>query len=407
MPSPSTEILWPAVVAVTVIFAIGAAFVSTIFFGQRRHIKSQQAVLARLQDEVAERTQAERYLREAEEKYRGIFENSVEGIFQISPEGRFISVNPAFAQIFGFESPAKVIESSAGTAVQAIAPGLDLVTLGSPSANGDTVTNYETRSHRVDGKRIWISINSRKVRDASSRTMYYEGTVEDISQRKHAEQVQRDLAKYILEAQEAERKRVAFDLHDSVNQMLSSVRYRLKSAEEESRGARRSTWKGAEESRMLVEKAIQELKRISRNLRPTTLDDLGLVAAARTLGAEFTARTGITVQVESSGMKRRLPADLELALFRIVQEALNNVEKHSQATKVEVSFALSGPTAIATVVDDGKGFNPTKVNHGGHRGLGLVSMNERATLLGGTVTIESIRRKGTRVVAHIPVNNQR
>lgn len=400
MPSPSIDILWATVVTISVIFTIGALFVFTIFFGQRRYIKSQQTVLARLENEVAERTRAE-------ERYRGIFENAVEGIFQLSPKGRFISVNPAFAQIFGFESPERLIESSIENVVQSLTPGLDLVTLSSSSENEGTVRNCEIRSRRMDGKRIWISINSHGVKDSAGQTKYYEGTVEDITQRKHAAEVQRDLARYILEAQEAERKRVAFDLHDSVNQMLSSVRYRLKSAEEESRGRRQGFWKGAEESRVLVEKAIQELKRISKNLRPATLDDLGLLAAARTLGVEFTERTGILVRVDSSGMTHRLPSDLELAFFRIVQEALNNVAKHSQATEVEVAFTLSDSTALATVADNGRGFNPLRINRGKHRGLGLVSMNERASLLGGIVTIESTRREGTKVVAQIPINTQK
>lgn len=400
MPPTSSEILWPTLVAISVIFIVGAVFVLTIYFGQRRYIRSQQIVLARLQNEIAERTRAE-------ERYRGIFENAVEGIFQLSPEGRFISVNPAFAQIFGFESPERLVEFKAENVVQSLTPGLDFVTLGASSENEGTVRNHEIRSRRMDGKRIWISINSHRVKNSENQWVYYEGTVEDITQRKHAEEVQRNLARYILEAQETERKRVAFDLHDSVNQMLSSVRYRLKSAEEESRGKRQGFWKRAEESRLLVEKAIQELKRISRNLRPATLDDLGLLAAARTLGVEFTERTGILVRVESSGMIHRLPSDLELALFRIVQEALNNVEKHSQATKVEVAFTLSDSTARATVVDNGKGFNPLRINRGKQRGLGLVSMNERASLLGGIVTIESTRRKGTKVGAQIPIKTQK
>ena len=118
------------------------------------------------------------------------------------------------------------------------------------------VANHISTALREDKKRIWVSANIRAVRDSNQATLYYEGTIEDISERRRAEQLQRELSRRILEAQETERKRVAFELHDSINQMLSSVRYRLKSAEETSRGKIRSGWAGAEESRVLVEKSV-------------------------------------------------------------------------------------------------------------------------------------------------------
>ncbi|MCX6132793.1 MAG: PAS domain S-box protein [Ignavibacteriales bacterium] len=396
MPTPPVDLLWPTIIAITAVFTIGAVFVVSIYFGQRRYIRSQETVLARLQEEVAERTRAE-------QQYRDIFENAVEGIFQVATNGDLITANPALARIFGYVSPELLMRDIKSEVRQSLLPEFRQKRFLTILEEQGTVANYISTALREDKKRIWVSTNIRAVRDSKQATLYFEGTIEDITERRQAERLQRELSRRILEAQESERKRVAFELHDSVNQMLSSVRYRLKSAEETSRGKIRNGWDGAQESRVLVEKTIQEIRRISRNLRPSALDDLGLAAAVRTLSDEFVKRTGIPLQVDSSKLTRRLPPNVELALFRVVQEALNNIEKHSQAKSVNIRLALGNSAALAVIIDDGKGFNPVTLNRQKQRGLGLISMKERASLLGGSMTIDSASGKGTKVEARIPL----
>ena len=363
--------------------------------------------MQRLQIEISDRTQAERKAREAEVKYRGIFENAVEGIFQLAADGHLINANPALASIYGYESPEDLVAMFRSDGNRSLVPDLRQNPYRIILEQEGLLTNHETRALRKDHKKIWISVSIRAVKDAAQKTLYYEGTIQDITERRQAEQLQRELSRRILDAQESERKRVAFELHDSINQMLSSVRYRLKSAEEQSNGNNRSPWAGAQESRILVEKTIQEIRRISRNLRPSALDDLGLAAAVRTLSDEFVKRAGISLKVDSSKLTRRLPPDIELALFRVVQEALNNIEKHSRAKNVDIQLAVSKSTAIAVVIDDGRGFNPVTPYRQKQRGLGLSSMKERASLLGGTMTIETAHGKGTSVEARIPLSSQK
>lgn len=357
-------------------------------------------MLTRLQEEVAERTRAE-------QRYRGIFDNAIEGIFQAAENGDLITANPALARIFGYRSPEDLMQSVRSNVSQPLLPEFRQRRFWSLLEQHGELINYESNTLRSDHKKIWVSVDIRAVKNPEQATLYYEGTIQDITQRRQAEHLQRELPRRILEAQEAERKRVAFELHDSINQMLSSVRYRLKSAEEKSNGKVRSVWAGAQESRILVEKTIQEIRRISRNLRPSALDDLGLAAAVRTLSDEFVKRTGILLQVDSSRLTRRLPPNVELALFRIVQEALNNIEKHSKATNVQVLLALKRSSAFAMISDDGRGFNRVAVNRKKQRGLGLISMSERASILGGTVTIDSDRAKGTKVEVQIPLITQK
>ena len=390
MPSPSFDILWAALIAVSVVFIICAGFILTIVFGQRRYIKTQSENLAQL--------------RQAEAKYRSVFENAVEGIFQIGPGGHFLNINPAFAHIFGFDSPEDLMASLEGAAGPLPKSGFRLQNLCSQVTQQASLSNYEMKSRRKDNKTIWICVNAHTVKDVANSASYFEGTVEDITERKIAEGIQRELSKRVLAAQEAERKRVAFELHDSVNQLLSSVRYRLKSDEESGGKRKKIDPKRTEECRVLVEKAIQELRRISRNLRPSSLDDLGLLAAIRTLCDEFSKRTAIAVHIESIKMTQRLAPNLELALFRIVQETLNNIEKHSQATEVELTLTRENSSVHATVTDNGKGFDLKKLeNKKQPRGIGMASMKERSSFLGGTVSIDSAPGRGTKVFVSIPV----
>jgi PAS domain S-box-containing protein len=261
MLSTSFDIVWSSVVGISLLFIIGAGFVVSLITGQRRHIKSQQDVLAKLRAEVNERTRAE-------EKYRGIFENAVEGIFQLSPQGDLLSSNPAAAHILGFSSISEFEGSPGSNASPFLGGQVGRREFYSRLECQEAIKNHEVETQTKDGKNICVSINAHIVRDAGGKAIYCEGTIEDISSRKENEQLRLDSARRVFEAQEAERKRVAFELHDSISQMLSSVRFRLKSAEEKAHTRKGPSLQSTRESRELVEKTISELRRISRNLRP-------------------------------------------------------------------------------------------------------------------------------------------
>ncbi len=400
--SPTTlNLLWVTFAGVSIVFALGVAYVFTLFIGQRRHINSQSKILEQLKIEINERSQAEA-------KYKGIFENAIEGIFQLTPDGQFISINPALANIYGYETPQEMMASMSDTGKTLFVRAKDSREFKSSLDQGGAIVNREYRSHRRDSKRIWISINAHPVRNQEGSILYYEGTIEDVTERKRTEELQRNLSKRIFETQEAERRRISLELHDSVNQMLSSARYRLKSLEEERVLGKRIQKKYAGESRTLVEMAIQELRRISRNLRPSSLDDLGLVSAVRSLCEEFKKRTNIGVRFAYSKIPSRLPSTLELALFRIIQETLNNVEKHSKATEVTLTLRREDSFICATIIDNGKGFDPDELARKKEvPGLGLVGMKERASFFEGTVSIDSVRNRGTEVGVRIPLKDIR
>jgi two-component system, NarL family, sensor kinase len=213
----------------------------------------------------------------------------------------------------------------------------------------------------------------------------------------------RNLARTTLETQEAERRRVARELHDSVTQILSSAQFRLQQLDCDLAARDPASWREVLKCKVLVEKAIAEVGRICRNLRPPELDDLGLASAVGSLCREFTERTRIPVKVSLNSIPAHATGDLELHLFRIIQEALRNVEKHARANKVILSISPQGGFLHIVVSDNGRGFSGrTKTMF---EGMGLRDMRERAALLGGICVVKSTCNKGTEVRVEVPITS--
>lgn len=194
---------------------------------------------------------------------------------------------------------------------------------------------------------------------------------------------------------------VARELHDSVNQLLASIRFRLQSIEVKIASRDTELWREAVKPKELLENALQEVRRISRNLRPTELDDLGLVPAIRSACEEFQERTGFDLKLTCSQLAP-VSGAIELTLYRILQEALSNVEKHSGAGHVRVRLSKNGSLIELKINDDGQGFNP--LDKGGRKGFGLVSMRERAMFVGGALRVTSMPQRGCEVAVQIPVD---
>ena len=229
----------------------------------------------------------------------------------------------------------------------------------------------------------------------------------DITRRKESEETLRHLPKLIREAQESERRRVARELHDSVIQILSSVKFRLQAIEEKLSTTDEATWRDTLKAKAALEKAIGEVRRISRNLRPSELDDLGLAPALRSLCSEFGERTGMDVSLTMNRLPQAIPDDIELNLYRIIQEALGNIEKHSRATHVSLRLARQASKLCAAIADNGCGFDPlaprSRRNKTG--GMGLVDMRERAALLGGHCQLRSVPGEGTEILVEMPLKS--
>ena len=228
----------------------------------------------------------------------------------------------------------------------------------------------------------------------------------DVTRRKAAEAASRELPRLIRDAQETERRRVARELHDSVNQILSAVKFRLQSVEEKLAPQEDATWRDVLKAKAHLEKAMQEVRRISRNLRPSELDDLGLMPAVRTLAEEFADRSKVHVHLEFTNLPEKLPSDTELNLYRILQESLGNIERHARATEVAIELSKKGTLLCARIHDNGRGFDPLRTRAEGERpGMGLVDMRERAEFVGGRCALTSAPGNGTEIVIEMPLRS--
>src|SRR5215831_3122799 len=333
-------------------------------------------------------------LKGADQTYRVLVEGMNEGALTVR-RGIISYCNNRFAEMSG--TP---MERVFGASIldYVTAPGLS--TLIKRLENGrasNAVLEGELRS--ADGTLIPVRLSASRFQ--SEGVPMISVVLTDMTAQKEAQKASQELSRKIINAQEQERQRVARDLHDSVNQLLSSAKYRLGSLTSQQSNADRT--KDLQLVQSVIEKALSEVRAISRNLRPSELDDLGLIAALRSLVREFRERTGIDARFQHD-VPECLPTiskELELTIYRIAQEALNNVEKHSRATRVAVGLNCPNNAHVALVVrDDGKGFVPEKR---AGKGWGLQNIAERATLLKGEVKVESAHQKGAKLSVRIPL----
>ena len=211
-----------------------------------------------------------------------------------------------------------------------------------------------------------------------------------------SERVARDALRRVVSAQELERRRLARELHDETGQALTSILLSLKSLEDV--GSESELAESTSRLRELVVTTLQDVRRLAVELRPTALDDFGLVPALERLVETFREQTGIEVDLEPRLGGERLPSDVETTLYRITQEALTNVVKHAHAKRVSIVLTRRDGSISAVIEDDGQGFE----EDGSRNGLGLLGMRERVALVDGRLTIESSPGSGTTLSVEVP-----
>jgi signal transduction histidine kinase len=210
--------------------------------------------------------------------------------------------------------------------------------------------------------------------------------------------VARDALGRVVAGQEVERRRLARELHDETGQALTSILLGLRAVEEA--GSADVLRKSVSDVRELVVATLQDVRKLAVQLRPAALDDFGLVPALERLVQTYSETTGIAVELEAGLGEHRLPAELETTLYRIVQEALTNIVKHADATKVSVLLVLRERSVTAVIEDDGRGFDPGNTREDR---LGLLGMRERAELHDGRLKIEAAEGSGTTLVVEMPL----
>ncbi|BAS29275.1 PAS domain S-box protein [Limnochorda pilosa] len=371
-----------------VIFQIFIVNAVAVFVGRRVDLETQAREHA---------VRAGHALRASEARYRGLFETAGEAVMVIDAAGVVREANQVAGRLFG--------KSSADLRGVPLSALLD----------EETVAHIlsEERARQAVRDVVLVCAEGREVHLRPVVTTFTENgnsrvtqvILRDVTEERRQEEGLRNYAGQILRAQEEERKRIAQELHDDTIQSLILVCRELDEMEERAREGPPDLSQRLHAVREETARIADSLRGFTGDLRPPVLDDLGLTPAVRRLVADLGQRAGVEARFEVRGKARRLPPDVELTLFRIAQEALRNAERHAQASRVRVRLDFSGETTVAVAVtDDGKGFHPPAQGGSLASGqFGLLGMEERSRLLGGSLEIGSGPNKGTTVRAVVPV----
>jgi two-component system sensor histidine kinase NreB len=312
--------------------------------------------------------------------------------------------NPAATRIFGYTRDELVGQNTTFLHLDETLSEQFRTHVNSALKTKGYLEGFEFRLKRKNGEPFPTEHTVMPIRNEAGRLVNWVSNINDISERKQTEAELRRLPQRIIEAQEAERLRVARELHDGVNQIIASAKMRLRKVQDLSATLSPAAREILIRCDKLLVQALEENRRIAHNLRPSVLDDLGLVAACQTLCRELQLRTNLTVKCSIADLGRRLPPTVELNLFRIVQEALNNLEKHAHARTVQLRLTAQDDSILLRIQDDGRGFDlDSAANKAQRRGIGLTNMRERAAALGGVCEVKSIPRQGTSLMVRIPL----
>jgi signal transduction histidine kinase len=217
----------------------------------------------------------------------------------------------------------------------------------------------------------------------------------------------RQLSRQILQAQEEERRQISRELHDVIAQTLTGINVRLAALKKEAAVNTNGLERNIARTQRLVEKSVGIVHAFARELRPAALDDLGLIPALHSFVKLFSERTRIHVHLKVFAGVEQLPANQRTILYRVAQEALTNVSRHAQASRVDVSIQKLGAEICMKITDNGKSFEVERVlNARGPKRLGLLGMRERVEMVGGRFAVESVRGTGTTITALIPLGKR-
>jgi two-component system NarL family sensor kinase len=336
-------------------------------------------------------------LQGAEHAYRVLIESMNEGALTLTVDKTILYANQCFAKMV--KCP---LEQVTGSSFRRFISAEDRAILRPLIRRADKFgSKIQVLLMASDGSQMPVQISIRPLDKNGFKHAPVGLVVTDMTEARRNEEMLRALTHRVVQVQETERGRVALELHDDITQLLIAVLFRSQALADKLSTRDGPAKKEAIKLREMLGQAAKEVERISRNLRPSVLDQLGLVAVLRDTSTEFAHRTGVPVKLACVQLIARLPADTELALYRILQEALKNVEKHAHARNVTVHLTKQGAFVQLAITDDGVGFDHRARRKG--KGLGLLGMRERATYVGGTLKIKSARHAGTEIEVLIPL----
>lgn len=351
--------------------------------------------------------QKRRHVEETRLQLAAIVESSQDAIIGKNLDAKIVSWNPGAEAIYGYTA-----DEAIGQPISILLPperAEEWPAIMERIRRGQKVEHYETKRLRKDGTLIDVSLAVSPIKTAEGETIGASAVSRDITERRQAAEIKQAqamrqlLLERVLSAQEEERRRIARELHDEAGQLLTSLLVGLRTLEHARDLA--DVKEQGNRLREIAAQTIDEVGRLARGLHPTVLDDHGLGVALSRYVSEYIKTHNIAVKLKLNELDgSNLPSAVQIGLYRIAQEALTNVAKHSGAKAVSIKFARSATALEVAIADDGCGFDAKAVAVSSHR-LGIQSMRERAAMLGGTVSFAS-RRRGTKIVVRVPLAKQ-
>jgi len=368
----------------------------------RKRTADLAAMTRSLPVEIAERQRVELALRESEDLFRSLSACSPVGIFLTDTDGRCLYSNPRCRDILGFG----LMESLGVGWTRAIHPADRQAMLRKWLAcmREGREYSHELRTLNSRGEVRWVHVRASNMLSDSAELKGHVATIEDVTERKHAEEALRELSGQLMRLQDKERRHTARELHDATGQKLAALSINLSklgSADLASEQRR-----ALSDAMALADQCSREIRTLSYLLHPPMLDELGLASAVRWLVEGFAQRSGINVDLDISPSFRRLSAEMELALFRILQESLTNVHRHSGSATARVQLIERDDGVVLDVRDEGRGLSLSKEWIGPRGvvvpGVGIAGMRERVKQLAGTIEVNGAPGKGTSVRVWLP-----
>lgn len=351
---------------------------------------------------IAERKKAEAALRESEKNFRDFFESALDAIWIHDLDGRITAANEAVSRLVGYSMDEL---QGAHVSLFLTPEGMNLAReVKLRLLQHQPVVPYEQRFIKKDGTEAICMVATNLI-IGGGEPMAFQNIATDVTEEKRLYDNLRFYLKEITRAQEEERKRIARELHDSTAQTLIALLHKIENfLNEKSRlpeGETKTIWGFHEQ----IRDVLQEVRRFSRDLRPSILDDLGLLPALEWLTGELKHEYGIDAGLKVTGTQKRLSPEAELILFRIVQEALRNTTRHARASRAEVIVEFVDSKIKVSISDNGVGFKiPVNLGTLTQTGkLGLTGMQERAQLLGGSLKLDSEMGRGTVITVEAPI----
>jgi PAS domain S-box-containing protein len=370
-----------------------------------KHAAEQEEKVTELENEIRRRHKAERSLRESEERYRLAIESSNDGVIVVR-DLLIVWGNTRMAEIFGYKKKEDLLGKPLSTIVHPDDQSR-VLDISRNRQRGESVPRrYDFKGQKQGGDLLYVAV--------SATTMFYHGEtlilayLRDVTQRRLAEEQVHHLSQRLIDGIEEERRRLAADLHDEFGQAMTGLHLGMESLINALQPDQETIQKKGHKLIDLIEHLADSLRSLTTELRPDMLDHLGLVPTVEWYVNDFRERAiKPSIRFEAAGFgERKLPGHIEIVLYRILQEALNNVVKHAQANEVTVRLTYNHPRVIMIISDNGRGFqmdSPSLPSPAGKGGIGLISMRERVASVGGTIDVRSTVGGGTVIKATIPV----